>query len=74
MGLVIVSHSAKLAAGVAELARAVAGPDVRIAATGGLSQPDQALGTDAQQVLAATAPSTSGASQRATWVRRAESS
>ena len=53
VGLVIVSHSAKLAAGVAELARAVAGPDVRIAATGGLSQPDQALGTDAQQVLAA---------------------
>jgi phosphocarrier protein FPr len=53
VGLVIVSHSAKLAAGVAELARAVAGPDVQIAATGGLAQPDQALGTDAQQVLAA---------------------
>jgi multiphosphoryl transfer protein len=53
VGLVIVSHSAKLAAGVAELARAVAAPGVRIAATGGLSQPDEALGTDAQQVLAA---------------------
>ena len=53
VGLVIVSHSAKLAAGVAELARGVAGPDVQIAATGGLAQPDQALGTDAQQVLAA---------------------
>ena len=53
VGLVIVSHSAKLAAGVAELARAVAGSGVRIAETGGISQPDQALGTDAQQVLAA---------------------
>jgi phosphocarrier protein FPr len=47
VGIVIVSHSAKLAEGVAELARGMAGPDVRLAATGGLALPDQPLGTDA---------------------------
>ncbi|MBM4424877.1 MAG: phosphoenolpyruvate--protein phosphotransferase [Chloroflexi bacterium] len=47
IGLVIVSHSARLAEGVAELARGMAGPDVRLAATGGLDMPDQPLGTDA---------------------------
>ena len=47
VGLVIVSHSAKLAEGVAELARGMAGPDVLIAATGGLDLPDRPLGTDA---------------------------
>src|ERR1043166_4075017 len=50
VGLVIVSHSEKIAAGVAELARGVAGPDVRIAATGGLDLPDHPLGTDANLV------------------------
>ncbi len=53
VGLVIVSHSAKLAEGVAELARGMAGPDVRIAATGGLALPDHPLGTDVQLVLQA---------------------
>ncbi len=50
VGLVIVSHSARLAEGVAELARGMAGPDVRLAATGGLDSPDRLLGTDAYLV------------------------
>ena len=53
VGLVIVSHSAKLAEGVAELARGMAGPDVKIAATGGLALPDQPLGTDAELIFQA---------------------
>lgn len=53
VGLVIVSHSAKLAEGVVELARGVAGPDVEIAATGGLDLPDRPLGTDANLIAAA---------------------
>ena len=47
VGLVIVSHSAKLADGVAEMARGMAGPDVLLEATGGLALPDRPLGTDA---------------------------
>lgn len=50
VGLVIVSHSAKLAEGVAELARGMAGPDLPLAATGGLDLPDRPLGTDANLV------------------------
>ncbi len=53
ISIVIVSHSEKLAQGVTELARGMAGPDVRIAATGGLAIPDHPLGTDAALVLAA---------------------
>ena len=53
VGLVIVSHSSKLAEGVAELARGMAGPDVALAATGGLDLPDRPLGTDANLVLQA---------------------
>ncbi len=54
VGLVIVSHSAKLAEGVAELARGMAGPDVLLAATGGLEdQPDHPLGTNPTLVQAA---------------------
>jgi phosphocarrier protein FPr len=47
VGLVIVSHSGGLAEGVAELARQMAGPDVKIATAGGLDQPGNPLGTDA---------------------------
>ena len=47
IGIVIVSHSARLAEGVAELARAAAGPDVRLATAGGMDLPGQPLGTDA---------------------------
>jgi len=53
VGLVLVSHSAKLAEGVAELATQMAGPDVRIGAAGGLDEPDGTLGTDATKVLGA---------------------
>jgi len=53
VSLVIVSHSAKLAEGVAELARGMAGPEVRLAATGGMDLPDHPLGTDAELILRA---------------------
>ena len=47
VGIVIVSHSARLADGVVELAIQMAGPDVAILAAGGLDMPDRPLGTDA---------------------------
>lgn len=53
VGLVIVSHSAKLAEGVAELARGMAGPEMLLRATGGLDLPDRPLGTDVGLVLQA---------------------
>jgi phosphocarrier protein FPr len=46
VGLVIVSHSAALAEGVLELVREVAGPEVKVAAAGGLALPGRPLGTD----------------------------
>ena len=51
VGLVIVSHSAGLAEGVAQLAREMGGEDVAIATAGGLD--DGAIGTDAARVMAA---------------------
>ncbi|WHT18276.1 dihydroxyacetone kinase phosphoryl donor subunit DhaM [Crossiella sp. CA-258035] len=51
VGLVIVSHSAKLAEGVVELAQQMA-PEVRILAAGGLPE-DGGLGTDLDTVSAA---------------------
>ena len=48
VGLVIVSHSAALADGVAELAREMAGEEVAIEAAGGME--DGAIGTDAERV------------------------
>ena len=53
VGLVIVSHSAKLAEGVAELARGMGGPDLLLRATGGLDLPGRPLGTDPLLVLQA---------------------
>ncbi len=47
VGIVIVSHSARLADGVAELAHGMAGPDAPILAVGGMDLPDRPLGTDA---------------------------
>ncbi len=44
VGIVVVSHSADLARGVAELAGQMAGPDVRIEIAGG--GPEGTLGTD----------------------------
>jgi len=46
VGLVIVSHSYSLAQGVLELTRQMAAPGVKIAAAGGLDDPDHSLGTD----------------------------
>jgi phosphoenolpyruvate---glycerone phosphotransferase subunit DhaM len=51
VGLVIVSHSAAIASGLAELVAQVAGPDVAIVTAGG--GPDGTLGTDGERVLAA---------------------
>ncbi len=53
IGLVLVSHSAKLAEGVAELAAQMGGPEARIAVAGGLDQPGRPLGTDATLVARA---------------------
>jgi PTS hybrid protein len=51
VGLILVSHSAPIAEGLAELVAQVAGPEVRIAAVGGA--PDGSLGTDGDRVLGA---------------------
>ncbi len=53
IGLVIVSHSARLAQGVHELAAQMAGEQVCISLAGGLSDDCETLGTDAQKVLTA---------------------
>jgi multiphosphoryl transfer protein len=52
VGLVIVSHSATLAEGVAELARGM-GAEVPIELAGGVDAPEPALGTDATRVVEA---------------------
>jgi PTS hybrid protein len=51
VGLVLVSHSAAIADGLAELVAQVAGPSVPIAAAGG--GPDGTFGTDGGRVLEA---------------------
>ena len=51
VGIVVVSHSRRLAEGVAELAAQMVGPDLAIEAVGG--QPDGTLGTDADGIAAA---------------------
>ena len=53
IGLVVVSHSARLAEGVAELAAQVGGEHLRLAVAGGLDQPGDPLGTDAVHVVRA---------------------
>jgi phosphocarrier protein FPr len=53
IGLVIVSHSAKLAEGVCDLARQVGQGRVGIASAGGTADPENPIGTDAFQVLQA---------------------
>lgn len=59
VGIVIVSHSAQIAAGTTELARQMAGDDLRIEAAGGM--PDGSLGTDAAAIMAAIIAADSGA-------------
>ena len=53
IGFVIVSHSAKLAEGVCELAGQAAQGKVRFAAAGGTADPKYPIGTDAGRVLQA---------------------
>ncbi|TVT56838.1 HPr family phosphocarrier protein [Amycolatopsis rhizosphaerae] len=57
VGLVLVSHSAKLAEGLAEVAAQMA-PDVTIVPAGGL--PDGGIGTDYDEVVAAVQRADSG--------------
>jgi dihydroxyacetone kinase phosphotransfer subunit len=59
VGIVIVSHSPQIAAGTVELARQMAGEDVRIEAAGGTS--DGSLGTDAAAIMAAIQAAEAGA-------------
>jgi phosphocarrier protein FPr len=53
VGIVIVSHSAKLAAGVEELARQMTQGGVPLAAAGGIDDPENPIGTDPMAVLEA---------------------
>jgi phosphoenolpyruvate-protein phosphotransferase/dihydroxyacetone kinase phosphotransfer subunit len=53
IGIVIVSHSAKLAEGVLELARNMGGADLSIQAAGGMNVEDAILGTDPIRILKA---------------------
>ncbi len=59
VGLVIVSHSASIADGVAELVAQAAGPDVAIITAGG--GPDGTLGTDGDRVRVALRAADTGA-------------
>ena len=58
VGIVIVSHSADIAAGTVALAAQMAGDEVRIEAAGGA--PDGGLGTDSTRVEAAIAAAEQG--------------
>jgi PTS hybrid protein len=59
VGLVVVSHSRDLAAGVVELARQMAGPEVPLVPVGG--GPEGSLGTDATAVAEAIRTAQAGA-------------
>jgi len=59
VGIVVVSHSAQIAAGTVELARQMAGDDLRIEAAGGTA--DGSLGTDAVAIMAAIQAADGGA-------------
>ena len=58
VGLVVVSHSSRIAEGTAELAGQMAGPDVRIVPAGGME--DGAIGTDAARIAVAIGEADSG--------------
>lgn len=59
VGIVVVSHSPKLAEGVVELARQMAGPDLALLPVGGA--PDGSLGTDAERIREAIVAADTGA-------------
>jgi len=59
VGIVVVSHSARIAEGIVELASQMAGPDLRIVPAGGAI--DGSLGTDAARVAAAISEADAGA-------------
>jgi phosphoenolpyruvate---glycerone phosphotransferase subunit DhaM len=59
VAIVLVSHSAKLAEGLAELAGQMAGPDVRLIAVGGA--PGGRLGTDPDRIGSAIRAADAGA-------------
>ena len=59
VGIVVVSHSAQIAAGTVELARQMAGPDLRIEGSGGIA--DGSLGTDAAAIMEAIQAADAGA-------------
>lgn len=59
VGIVVVSHSAKIAAGTVELARQMAGDDLLIEAAGGTA--DGSLGTDAAAIMTAIQAADGGA-------------
>ena len=59
VGIVVVSHSAQIAAGTVELARQMGGDDLRIEAAGGTA--DGSLGTDAAAIMAAIVAADGGA-------------
>ena len=59
VGMVLVSHSARLAEGAVELAAQMAGPDVRLVAVGGA--PDGSVGTDPDRIAGAIRSADSGA-------------
>jgi PTS hybrid protein len=58
VGLVVVSHSSRIAEGTAELAGQMAGPDVRIIPAGGME--DGAIGTDAARIAVAIGEADAG--------------
>jgi dihydroxyacetone kinase phosphotransfer subunit len=59
VGIVVVSHSRRLAEGVVELARQMAGEELPIEAVGGA--PDGSIGTDADGIVAAIGRADHGA-------------
>ena len=59
VGIVIVSHSAQIAVGTVELARQMAGDDLRIEWAGGTA--DGQLGTDAVAIMTAITAADTGA-------------
>lgn len=58
VGIVVVSHSAKVAEGICELAAQMAAPDQKLIAAGGMANGD--IGTDAYKIQAAIEAANTG--------------